>query len=97
MIEQYTVTEFVGIHDTLKHLAAVAQQNPAPCSSVEIEQLAKPGSPPRPGRWADRRLACPPPGRLRLERCRGPPRAGRRLAIGFGLGRAAHTRPAPRA
>ena len=47
MIDQFTAADFFGIHDTLKHLAAVAQQNPAPCSSVEIEQLAKPGSPPK--------------------------------------------------
>jgi len=35
------------IRDGLKRLAALAQQNPVAQSSVEIEQLAKAGTPPK--------------------------------------------------
>lgn len=46
-IDRYTAAELTGIHDALKRLAAVPQQDPTPQSSVQIEQAAKPGSPPR--------------------------------------------------
>ena len=46
-IDQHTVAELAGIHDALKRLAAVAQQTGEPQSSVQIEQAAKPGLPPR--------------------------------------------------
>jgi hypothetical protein len=46
-IDRYTAAELTGIHDSLKRLAAVAQQDPTPQSSIQIEQAAKPGSPPR--------------------------------------------------
>jgi hypothetical protein len=46
-LDSYAMAELAGIHDALKHLAALAQQNPASQSSVEIEQLAKPGTPPK--------------------------------------------------
>ncbi len=45
--DQYTADELVGIHDALKRIAATAQQEQAPQSSVQIEQAAKPGAPPR--------------------------------------------------
>jgi hypothetical protein len=41
------MTELAGIHDALKRQVALAQQNPTSPSSVEIEQLAKPGTPPK--------------------------------------------------
>ena len=44
---EYATAELVGIHDALKRLAALAQQNPVAQSSVEIESFAKPGTPPK--------------------------------------------------
>ena len=42
-----TAAELAGIHGALVRLAAVAQQPADPQSSVQIEQAAKPGQPPR--------------------------------------------------
>lgn len=46
-LDQHTAAELAGIHDSLKRLAAVAQQDQVPQSSVQIEQAAEPGQPPR--------------------------------------------------
>jgi hypothetical protein len=46
-LDRYLGAEVISITDSLKRLAAVAQQDPTPQSSVQIEQAAKPGSPPR--------------------------------------------------
>lgn len=43
----YTAAELVSIADSLKTLAAVARQEQTSQSSVQIEQAAKPGCPPR--------------------------------------------------
>ncbi len=45
--DQHTVAELASIQAALAQLAAVAQQPAEPQSSVQIEQAAKPGSPPR--------------------------------------------------
>jgi hypothetical protein len=39
--------DLTAVHDALVRLAAVAQQSAEPQSSVQIEQAAKPGLPPR--------------------------------------------------
>lgn len=44
---QHTAAELAGIHDALQRLAALAQQPSEPQSSVQVEQAAKPGLPPR--------------------------------------------------
>lgn len=44
MIDEYTSREIVGINNSLKHIAAVALQNPIPQSSVELSQTAKGGT-----------------------------------------------------
>ena len=46
-LDQHTAAELAGIRDALARLAAVAQQPSEPQSSVQIEQAAKPGLPPR--------------------------------------------------
>lgn len=46
-VDQHTAAELVGIRDALTRLAAAAQQPSEPQSSVQIEQAAKPGLPPR--------------------------------------------------
>jgi hypothetical protein len=46
-IDQYADAELVSISDSLKRLAAAASQEQTPQSSVQIEQAAKPGAPPR--------------------------------------------------
>ena len=45
--DEYIVAELASIADSLKRLGAVAQQDQQPQSSVQIEQAAKPGQPPR--------------------------------------------------
>lgn len=46
-LDQCPADELASIHAALAHLAAVAQQTAEPQSSVQIEQPAKPGLPPR--------------------------------------------------
>ena len=46
-LDQHTAAELAGIRDALTRLAALAQQTGEPQSSVQIEQAAKPGLPPR--------------------------------------------------
>jgi len=43
----YAIEELAGLTDAVKRLGALAQQEQAPHSSVQIEQAAKPGLPPR--------------------------------------------------
>lgn len=47
MIDPYTATELVGNNNALQRLAALAQQTSAAQSSVQLEQAATPGCPPR--------------------------------------------------
>ena len=46
-LDQHSAAELAGIRDALTRLAALAQQTAEPQSSVQIEQAAKPGLPPR--------------------------------------------------
>jgi hypothetical protein len=45
--DEYIVANLARIADSLKRMGAVAQQPNEPQSSVQIEQAAKPGQPPR--------------------------------------------------
>jgi hypothetical protein len=46
-LDQHPAPDLAGIHAALARLAAVAQQPAKSQSSVQIEQAAKPGLPPR--------------------------------------------------
>jgi hypothetical protein len=46
-LNQRPTLELADLHAALARLAAVAQQSAEPQSSVQIEQAAKPGCPPR--------------------------------------------------